>query len=227
MDEIVNKVGLTWHMVTVEVQPKESSGCSKKMKIQPRKQLLEGVTGWCLPGTLLTILGASDSGKSTLLSYIAGRLSPRGLKMSGDVQLNGVAISQIDDFSRIAAFIGTEETLLQNMTVKECLEFTAKLKLSESDSEQRRRVKDLISSLGLYACQEEMVGGGPQIAGLSKGERRRVAIAVELVSNPSLIFIDEPTAGLDPKSARVVTRVLRSLAKKGRSVIQTMSFPNL
>jgi len=108
------------------------------------------------------------------------------------------------------------------MTVRECLEFAAKLKLPLYSQE---RVDELLEDLKLVKCQNTKIGG-PLIKGISGGERKRTSIGVELISNPSLIFLDEPTTGLDSYTAVQVMRTLKRLAKSGRTIIQTIHQPN-
>lgn len=107
------------------------------------------------------------------------------------------------------------------MTVRECLLFTAKLKMLGDLEEKQRKVDELIRDLKLTDCQDIVIGG-PLFKGVSGGQRKRTSIGVELVSNPSLIFLDEPTTGLDSYTTTILTRILQNLAKSGRTIIQTI-----
>lgn len=112
------------------------------------------------------------------------------------------------------------------MTVKECLDFAAKLKLQGSESFKTKRVNELIADLKLTKCQNTRIGG-PLVKGVSGGERKRTSIGVELITDPSLIFLDEPTTGLDSFTATSVMEILGDLARKdGRTVISTIHQPN-
>lgn len=111
------------------------------------------------------------------------------------------------------------------MTVRECMEFSAKLRLKCADEEKAKRIEHLINVLKLTKCQNTKIGG-PAIKGVSGGERKRTSIAVELLMDPSLIFLDEPTTGLDSYTATQVIGILRNLASNGRTVIQTIHQPN-
>jgi ABC-type multidrug transport system ATPase subunit len=86
------------------------------------------------------------------------------------------------------------------MTVRECLIFSAKLKLNIPEKEQMKRVDGIIEDLRLQKCENVFIGG-PMLKGISGGERKRTSIGVELITNPSLIFLDEPTTGLDSYTA--------------------------
>lgn len=107
------------------------------------------------------------------------------------------------------------------MTVRECLEFAAKLKLKGTLNEKLDRVEELISELRLNKCQNTKIGG-PLIKGVSGGERKRCSIGVELITDPNLIFLDEPTTGLDSFTATSVVETLTELARNGRTVISTI-----
>ena len=112
------------------------------------------------------------------------------------------------------------------MTVRECLEFAAKLKLPGTYEQKIARVNDLITTLKLNKCQNTRIGG-PLVKGVSGGERKRTSIGVELITDPSLIFLDEPTTGLDSFTATSVMESLVHLATKdGRTVISTIHQPN-
>ena len=112
------------------------------------------------------------------------------------------------------------------MTVKECLEFAAKLKLPGTMADKMARVRLLIEDLKLYKCRDTKIGG-PLVKGVSGGERKRTSIGVELITDPSLIFLDEPTTGLDSFTATSVMDILRTLAHdENRTVISTIHQPN-
>jgi ABC-type multidrug transport system ATPase subunit len=107
------------------------------------------------------------------------------------------------------------------MTVRECLEFAAKLKLKGSMDEKMRRVEETIKELRLNKCQNTKIGG-PLVKGVSGGERKRTSIGVELITDPNLIFLDEPTTGLDSFTATAVMEILKDLALTGRTIISTI-----
>lgn len=92
-------------------------------------------------------------------------------------------------------------------------------------SERRQRVETIIKDLGLTKCADTNVGNN-LIRGLSGGERKRTSIGVELITNPSLIFLDEPTTGLDSTTALNVLELLKTLAENGRNVVSTIHQPS-
>lgn len=112
------------------------------------------------------------------------------------------------------------------MTVRECLEFAAKLKLPGTMEQKLARVDEVIATLKLTKCQNTRIGG-PLVKGVSGGERKRTSIGVELITDPTLIFLDEPTTGLDSFTATSVMETLGDLARKDqRTVISTIHQPN-
>lgn len=112
------------------------------------------------------------------------------------------------------------------MTVRECLEFAARLKLQGTDDEKLARVQSLIETLKLIKCQNTQIGG-PLVKGVSGGERKRCSIGVELITDPTLIFLDEPTTGLDSFTSTQVMETLRDLAiKQNRTIVSTIHQPN-
>lgn len=111
------------------------------------------------------------------------------------------------------------------MTVRECLEFAAKLKLPGTIEQKMDRVEKILTELRLTKCQNTKIGG-PLVKGVSGGERKRTSIGVELITDPNLIFLDEPTTGLDSFTATSVMETLKELANQGRTIIQTIHQPN-
>lgn len=104
------------------------------------------------------------------------------------------------------------------MTVRECLEFSAKLKLTGTLESKLARVDKIIDELRLSKAQNTKIGG-PLVKGVSGGERKRTSIGVELITDPNLIFLDEPTTGLDSFTATSVMETLKDLSKKGRTIV--------
>ena len=90
---------------------------------------MDNVSGSVLPGQFLSIIGASGAGKTTLLNYLSGRLISQNLSKEGDIFVNGVNRDQVRGFSSYSAYVQQDDILFQTMTVRECLEFAAKLKL--------------------------------------------------------------------------------------------------
>lgn len=184
------------------------------------------MSGTIKPGQFLAIIGASGAGKTTLLNYLSGREISNNLDQTGDILINNVNKSSVKNFSALSAYVQQDDILFQTMSVRECLEFAARLKLPGTDEEKIKRVDELIITLKLKKCENTRIGG-PLVKGVSGGERKRTSIGVELITDPSLIFLDEPTTGLDSFTATSVMETLGDLARYGnRTVISTIHQPN-
>eukprot|EP01095_Lingulamoeba_sp_RSL-Kostka_P000769 TRINITY_DN11053_c0_g1_i1.p1 TRINITY_DN11053_c0_g1~~TRINITY_DN11053_c0_g1_i1.p1 ORF type:complete len:633 (-),score=151.74 TRINITY_DN11053_c0_g1_i1:131-2029(-) len=190
------------------------------------KTLLNGVDGIINPGTVLAIMGPSGAGKTTLLDVLSNRAT-KG-KTTGKIKINGKERKgkrQEQIFKRISGYVMQDDSLLSVLTVRESLNFAAMLKLPElSKIERHNKVNKVIEQLALTHCADSRLGS--QFSrGVSGGERRRVAIGVELITSPSILFLDEPTSGLDGTSAYIVMKTIIDLAKTGVSVICTIHQP--
>ena len=153
-----------------------------------------------------------------MLNYLSGREISQNLKKEGDIYINGVNKKDIGSYSRFSAYVQQDDILFQTMTVRECLEFAAKLKLKGTMDQKLARVEDLISNLRLNKCQNTKIGG-PLVKGVSGGERKRTSIGVELITDPFLIFLDEPTTGLDSFTATTVVEILKELMRNGKTIV--------
>jgi ABC-type multidrug transport system ATPase subunit len=129
-------------------------------------------------------------------------------------------------YSQLSAYVQQDDVLFQTMTVRECFEFAAKLKLHGSMESKLQRVENLLATLKLFKAQNTLIGGA-LVKGISGGERKRTAVGVELITDPSMLFLDEPTTGLDSYIATQVMENLRDLAMVyGKTVISTIHQPN-
>ncbi|KAK1994894.1 ABC transporter [Colletotrichum falcatum] len=186
------------------------------------KTLLHHVNASLQPGTLTAIIGGSGSGKTTLLNTMSERMVSARLAQGGSITFNG------DEGIHSArhAYVMQQDVLLPTLTVRETLRYSADLRLPPpTTAEERMRiVEEVILELGLKECADTRIGNS-QHRGCSGGEKRRVSIGVQLLANPSVLFLDEPTTGLDATSAFQLVRTLKTLATKGRTVITTIHQP--
>ena len=189
-------------------------------KNKTQKQLLAGISGTAEPGTMTALMGASGAGKTTLLDVLAFRKTT-GI-VTGEIAINGVPSLNGSDFARIAAFAEQEDVHADFTTVREAVTLSADLRLPASVPTSSRAlfVSEVLTLLELVPIAERRTGS------LSLGERKRLTIGVELASNPAILFLDEPTTGLDSRAAAVVVRVIRNVAKSGRTVIATIHQPS-
>lgn len=191
--------------------------------VNSNQVVLSKVCGYAEPGRLAAIMGPSGSGKSTLLDSLAGRLA-KNANMAGDVLLNG----RKEKLSYgTAAYVAQDDVLLGTLTVYETLMFSARLRFPDAMTwdETEAIVKSTICDVGLQDSIDTPIGNWHQ-RGLSGGEKRRVTIAVELLTRPRLLFLDEPTSGLDSASAFHVVSTLRNLARDGRTVLCSIHQPS-
>ena len=186
------------------------------------KQLLMSINAEVQSGTLTAILGASGSGKTTLLNTVSRRVRSRRLHQSGSITFNGNG--GVENVRH--AYVMQQDILQPTLTVRETLQYAADLRLPLAVSKEDRQalVEATILELGLKECADTRIGDGHH-RGCSGGEKRRTSIGVQLLSNPSVLFLDEPTTGLDATSAFQVVKTLKGLAAKGRTVITTLHQP--
>ncbi|KAK3408522.1 hypothetical protein EUGRSUZ_J00745 [Eucalyptus grandis] len=187
------------------------------------KRLLQGLNGYAEPGRIMAIMGPSGSGKSTLLDSLAGRLS-RKVIMTGNVLLDGKK-KRLE--YGVAAYVTQEDVLLGTLTVRETIKYSALLRLptTMSKDEVNSIVEGTIIEMGLQDCADRVIGNW-HLRGISGGEKKRLSIALEILTRPHLLFLDEPTSGLDSASAFFVVQTLRNIARDGRTVISSIHQPS-
>eukprot|EP00611_Tribonema_gayanum_P003869 TRINITY_DN130_c1_g1_i1.p1 TRINITY_DN130_c1_g1~~TRINITY_DN130_c1_g1_i1.p1 ORF type:complete len:1263 (+),score=431.44 TRINITY_DN130_c1_g1_i1:191-3979(+) len=188
-------------------------------------ELLKNVSGHAKPGTMTALMGSSGAGKTTLLDVLASRKS--GGDITGLVTLNGHPKDK-KSFTRVAGYVEQNDVHSPVVTVREAVMFSATMRLEEADFPPDKRtelVDAILKILELDVISGRLIGS-EATGGLSGEERKRVTIAVELASNPSLIFLDEPTTGLDARSAQVVVRAIRKVATTGRTIVCTIHQPS-
>lgn len=147
-------------------------------------------------------------------------MSGSSMQIMGSVTFNGQrGVRKVR-----TAYVMQEDCLIPSLTVRETLLFAAKLRLPSSTEEERKQaVNETILQLGLKECADTRIGDNDR-KGCSGGEKRRTSIGVQLLSNPSVLFLDEPTTGLDATSAFQVIETLKSLSQRGRTIVTTSKF---
>ncbi|KAI4329206.1 hypothetical protein L6164_021496 [Bauhinia variegata] len=192
---------------------------------EDRLQLLKEVTGAFRPGVLTALMGVSGAGKTTLMDVLAGRKT--GGYIEGDIRISGFPKKQ-ETFARVSGYCEQTDIHSPQVTVRESLIYSAFLRLSKevSSNEKMKFVEEVMDLVELESLKDAIVGL-PGVTGLSTEQRKRLTIAVELVANPSIIFMDEPTSGLDARAAAIVMRTVRNTVDTGRTVVCTIHQPSI
>jgi len=206
-------VSLEWHNVSFIVDS---------------RKILDSVSGQAPAGRMLAIMGPSGSGKTSLLNALAGQVkATKGAQLTGRLMLNGRTLGggAASDETR-QAYVRQEDIFYSQMTVRETLMFSARLRLPRDVpiAEKAARVDSLIQKLGLIKVADTLVGDVRR-RGISGGERKRLSIGCELLGDPTLLFLDEPTSGLDSFQSEKVVRALQRLVADGRTVVASIHQP--
>nr|XP_043615513.1 ABC transporter G family member 35-like [Erigeron canadensis] len=192
---------------------------------EDRLQLLRGVTGAFRPGVLTALMGVSGAGKTTLMDVLAGRKT--GGYIEGDIRISGYPKNQ-ETFARISGYCEQTDIHTPQITIRESLIYSAFLRLQkEISNEEKMTFVDQVMELVELDNLKNAIVGLPGVTGLSTEQRKRLTIAVELVANPSIIFMDEPTSGLDARAAAIVMRTVRNTVDTGRTVVCTIHQPSI
>jgi ABC transport system ATP-binding/permease protein len=177
-------------------------------------KLLDDVDLTIQPNEFVGLLGPSGAGKSTLMDSMNG-MRPA---TAGHVLINNLDLYQhLDSLKQSIGYVPQDDIIHRELTVYRTLYYVARLRLSRDVSTQEidQIVNEVMDVTGLSERRDVPVGQ------LSGGQRKRVSIAVELVTKPSVIFLDEPTSGLDPATEEKIMKLFRQIAESGRTVILT------
>ncbi|OWF44862.1 ATP-binding cassette sub-family G member 5-like [Mizuhopecten yessoensis] len=206
--------------VSEKVGPWWKGACFRRSK---SKTVLRDFTAQFRGGEIVAILGSSGSGKTSLLDVIACRTSG---KVSGKVYYNNYECTK-EVIKQYGAYVMQADRLFPNLTVRETLQYAAFLRLPGRTTSQEieSKVNKVIQEMGLKNVAESKIGGTVN-RGISGGERRRVTIAIQLLQDPKILMLDEPTTGLDSYTARYLVSNLADIAhNSGKLVILTIHQP--
>lgn len=187
------------------------------------KTILKKVSGRVEPNEMCALMGASGAGKSTLLDVLADRKTT-GV-VSGEIYINGKARTK--SMMKSTAYVMQDNAHIGALTVRETLYFAALLRLPQTMTEQAKeeRIEDIMRILGLNHIANSIVGDEER-RGISGGQKKRLSIGVEIIHLPQMIFLDEPTTGLDSAIAFEVMFAVRQIANQQRTVLCTIHQPS-
>ena len=188
------------------------------------RRLLEGVSLTLLPSELVGLMGPSGAGKTTLMTALNGYQPPS----SGRVLFNGHDLyGSFDHFRLGIGYVPQDDILHGDLTIYEALYYTARLRLpgDTSGAEIDQRIERVLAQLRIAHIRNSPIGS-PARKVVSGGERKRVNVAMELLTDPPVLFLDEPTSGLSSEDALLVMEGLRELAREGRTILLTIHQPS-
>ncbi|ETO66551.1 hypothetical protein F444_16341 [Phytophthora nicotianae P1976] len=182
-------------------------------------ELLKGINGFAVPGTITALMGSSGAGKTTLMDVIAGRKTSG--KITGKILLNGYEATDLA-IRRCTGYCEQMDVHSEAATIREALTFSSFLRQDASipDAKKYDSVNECIELLGLEDIADQIIRGS------SVEQMKRLTIGVELAAQPSVIFLDEPTSGLDARSAKFIMDGVRKVADSGRTIICTIHQPS-
>jgi ABC transport system ATP-binding/permease protein len=188
------------------------------------KVLLDHVSFKAMPGDMIALMGPSGAGKTTLLMTLNGYKPPT----SGQVRVNGEDLYAVYDALRGSiGYVPQDDLVHPELTVFEAVRYSAKFRLPPdySEAEINQRVEATLKDLGLESLRNLQIGK-PEKKVLSGGQRKRVNIALELVTDPVILFLDEPTSGLAADDTTALITLLADLTKRtGKTIIMTIHQP--
>ncbi len=191
----------------------------------PGRRLIENVSLTIYPSEFVGLMGTSGAGKTTLMNTLNGYTPPT----EGEVLLNGQSLyANYGQFANHLGYVPQDDIIHRDLTVGQALYYTAKLRLprDSSDADIRGRVQTILKQLELEATADTLIGSAEK-KGISGGQRRRVNLAMELLTDPLVLFLDEPTSGLSSEDALLVMQVLKKLAEAGKTILITIHQPSL
>lgn len=195
------------------------------LKSKETKRLLHEITGYAREGQLTALMGVTGAGKTTLMDVLARRKTDG--KCTGSVFINGY-IPEKAYFAKLVGYCEQNDLHEPFATVEEALHFSAALRLDPTISSETRQafIEEIMELIELQHLRHRLIGQPGQESSLSQGQRKRLTLGVELVANTSILFLDEPTSQLDSREAEVVMRVIRNVARTGRTIVCTIHQPN-
>ncbi|TBU07692.1 ABC transporter [Hamiltosporidium magnivora] len=202
-----------WRNVDIELRNKNKNMAGSHVK------LIKNANGVVSKGSLCAIMGPSGSGKTTLIKALAGRVSS-GSRTKGEILADGHERSY-RNWCKNVGYVDQDDCVYEQLSVLETITYAAKFRLKDKNVDIHQKVEQLLNELDIYDIS------GTRMCSVSGGERKRVMIAVELVTQPKILFMDEPTSGLDAHTALNLIYLIKKLSKShNMSVIFTIHQPS-
>ncbi|CAD6255627.1 unnamed protein product [Miscanthus lutarioriparius] len=208
---------LTWEDVGVTVAGGGPRGA-------PDVRILDGISGHARPGEVLAIMGPSGGGKTTLLDTLAGRLGS-DMNKTGLILING---RQEKLAYGTSAYVTQDNVLMSTLSVREAVYYSAQMQLPDTMPlpEKRSHAERVIREMGLADAMDTRIGGRIT-KGISGGQRKRLSICIEILTRPRLLFLDEPTSGIDSAASyHVMSHIARVAARDGMTVVAAVHQPS-
>lgn len=173
-------------------------------------------------GKMIGILGASGSGKTTLINILSGIEKPE----KGKVSINGYDLHSNELPTGVIGMIPQDDLLIEDLTVYQNLYYALRLSVEHmTDDEQEELLTSILKKIGLFQTRHLKVGNAVNKT-ISGGQRKRLNIALELLREPKVLFVDEPTSGLSSRDSEMVMDILRELSLKGKLVFSVIHQPS-
>ena len=186
-------------------------------------RLLDPISMTVYPSELVALMGPAGAGKTTFLKALNGYTPPA----HGHVLFNGADLYQSYDlFRQQMGYVPQDDIVHSQLTVREALYFSARLRTDLSDKEIDERIDTILDALGILDKKHSLIGS-PERKVLSGGQRKRVNIALELISDTPVLFLDEPTSGLSSYDAAGVVDLLKRLSQQGKTIVATIHQPSI
>nr|CAI5860910.1 unnamed protein product [Callosobruchus analis] len=212
-------VTLAWNNLTIYAKTKRHGKTNYK-------RIINEMSGAVKAGSLVALMGASGAGKSTLMSVLGYRNSAK-LEVEGDILLNGRKTK--DYMKYLSGYMHQEDIFIPYLTVMEHMTIMANLKLDRrlTKDDKHKKIMNILRELGLLKCLHCKIGGTDQSKALSGGEKKRLAFATEVLTDPPLLFCDEPTTGLDSYSAQKLVGMMSKMASERTTIVCTIHQPSM
>ncbi len=189
-----------------------------------RKTLLDSISAVIYPGEFCGLMGLAGAGKTTLMKAANGYLTPS----FGAVYVNGQDLYEHYDMFRVSiGYVPQEDIFHKELTVGQALAFAARLRLGHqlAAEEVDGLINGVLERLAMFEANPQI--RETKIANISGGQKRRVNIAIELLTDPGIFFLDEPTSGLSSEDALIVMKLLRGMAEQGKTILTTLHQPSM